>query len=439
MTAAMMTPWINECYQAGIRAPEDLDRSRAKKEKSREKEPKTAPQFSLVKPADFGPPALPFLMLRAARRAVAASPRDLASQKALLSAFETRRVQEDCWYGAPSPPGLRSYLRQLQKLSSITTLVHLPVVDSLKDRKMKYLDQEFMYELQVYLAQYYEQHFLMDLALDYWQMAEKSMEDKRSQFKDLTDPTAGKILDEQIKQFQQLVKAREKQVQLHLAKLKEQSAGKTPLQIAQLARVGSYIEIVNEQERRIPLALGKKAAEILATMKPPPPEENHQRLNMLYNLMLEMGRVSELARHLRNPEVAKMLRPDLLADYQIKVGAVIGDFGMMSKGLEAHEAFAAQFIHKNLSPLAAGIPGATTPSAPGSIFAALNLLDRMYEFHHKIYDAMALRGIAAVEAGDTKTARAVLRSLMDRAGTLQIFVDRRIAQRLLELLEEQAK
>src|SRR5437588_412999 len=66
---------------------------------------------NMMNPTDLGPPALPILMVRAARRAVAENPLDAASQLRLLEANETLyKLQEDYWTHNYGSGKLRSRL-----------------------------------------------------------------------------------------------------------------------------------------------------------------------------------------------------------------------------------------------------------------------------------------------------------------------------------------
>jgi hypothetical protein len=85
-------------------------------------------------PNELGPPALPILMQRAARLAIAENPFDVQSRLTLLDANDTvRRKQEDYWINfepgrRPHPAPLRDRVRHLQKLTDLTILVQLPAL-----------------------------------------------------------------------------------------------------------------------------------------------------------------------------------------------------------------------------------------------------------------------------------------------------------------------
>ena len=63
-------------------------------------------------------------------------------------------------------------------------------------------------------------------------------------------------------------------------------------------------------------------------------------------------------------------------------------------------------------------------------------VSQSHQLHAELFNAMTLRGIAALESGDTKYAREIFEAALNEAGTEYDFSDRTIARRYLDLLNE---
>src|ERR1019366_1548761 len=130
---------------------------------------------SLFRLPDLGPPALPILMERAARRAVAENPLDVQSRLALINANDMlRKMQEDYWIQhqanrGPHPARLRDRLRQIQVIANLSALVQLPALGP---------QESFKYHTT--LSELYKQQNLWDLALEQMQDAQKGLETWKS-------------------------------------------------------------------------------------------------------------------------------------------------------------------------------------------------------------------------------------------------------------------
>jgi hypothetical protein len=379
--------------------------------------------------ADVGPPALPVLLTRSARRAVNRNPHDYASQHFLKNAYENLRAnQEDYWLkpqGVPFP--LRERLRRLQQLVSQYSLTQLQI-----DNPEHHLR---MYEL-------YLQNNMRELALDHLRMAEKAVELKSSTAK-------AKEFNAIIKRYQDQIKISDADVQRRLARWKEISSGKSPLEQAELAYLkGAYQELVKDKMYASPLGLGTKALEILQGIdtKTLTPETNFRFTCLLFDLYLAMGRVDRVADHLADPNIRNILPPFPLAHYQLWVGGVQGDYEMMAEALREIEKVYAENGQVQYRSWAAMACGALTRlSSPGSQAAptetALFLLSRQpnqYRYsYNDLFNAMTLRGIAALEAGETRQALEIFRDIQKQAGDTYLFTESPIARRYLELLNRE--
>jgi hypothetical protein len=64
---------------------------------------------------------------------------------------------------------------------------------------------------------------------------------------------------------------------------------------------------------------------------------------------------------------------------------------------------------------------------------------RLLVQHNELSNAITLRGIVALEAGNTEFARILFKRALDEAGDAFNFTERPIARRYLELLDEQKR
>jgi hypothetical protein len=71
-----------------------------------------------------------------------------------------------------------------------------------------------------------------------------------------------------------------------------------------------------------------------------------------------------------------------------------------------------------------------------SMYHLVDSLERSAKHYNSLFNTMTMRGIVALEAGETQRARDIFEAVLKEAGTEHPFADRRIAQRYLELLNE---
>jgi hypothetical protein len=398
---------------------------------------------------DFGPPALPVLMVRAARQAVAENPTDAAALRTLREANQMlREMQEDYWIGYqrgsrfPHPSTLRDRLRQAQLVASAYQIVQLQPED---------------FEQQLFLAERYRQANLLDLALDHALLAEKALEKRFAEGgKDI--PKDPKDRDRILKGLRdQLITPLDEAVRVRLAKLKDKTDLK-PLEQAAFAFAGPFDDVRGNDRVRMPMGLGKKALDILVTMDATAldPGQDAARLRLFFELLMEMGRIDIMSAELNRAVVRERLPEFLLAQYQLCSAGVLGNYEAMDEALtviekairaemkptpealiiKRLEAIPARFIVPTL-----GWPTmATTVAVTQHYYRSIDQLFSKLEFsalqYNSLLNTMTLRGIMALEAGDTKRAREIFDATLKEAGSEHFFSDRRIAQRYLDLLNE---
>ena len=389
---------------------------------------------SCAEGGEIGPPAIPVLVVRTARQAVAENPLDARTYIELMNANETlRRVQEDRWINyqpqrGPHPAVLRDRLRQTQQMSGAFTAVQLQP------------DSYFHHDR---LAKLYLQQNLFDFALEHFQIAEKLLEAQR--------PSGA----EAVKQFEALVKGYrgeianlDKDIKQRQSKWKEVSTGKSPLLKAILAYQASFLGR--------PMGLGKKALETLDTIEAASlkPEEGLPFVRLRYDLLLSMGRADLVSKDLDNENVKKNLPADVYAQYRLFAAAAAGDYDAVDESLAkinaslraSLEANRAAFDERHREFAIFLFSGGTQPTVSALTFLARPAGGIMHVNHPYLEAQLikgtlannrTLNGILLLEAGRTKDARDRFQAAMADSDDLLFFTERPIARRYLELLDQQ--
>jgi hypothetical protein len=388
-------------------------------------------------PIDFGPPALPILMVRGARRAVAENPLDPGSHQMLLEANETLRVyQEEHWAGQRSP--LRYQLRHIQLVASLYNLAQLQPDEIGHHEK---------------LAAIYLQKNFRDLALDHLRQAYKCLEAVLASGK--TNLKTPKEREAYLKNYREKnIDPLDQTVRLRLAQYKENTEKLPPLQKVKYALQQPFQELGEKGEKESPLGLAKKAWEVLMeTDQTTLAKEDVPRyLVARFELALSMGRVDAIADDLKQ----EWVHAALPAQVQLLAAGVLGDYEAMDQALSDIEKLARaevkskrELVDHNrlltvppmvLAPMQhfpTGLVAGVSQTLPSHWGLEVSLL-LLKNAHSDVFNAMTLRGILALEAGDTKQARAIFQAALTEAGNEHAFSDRFIARRYLDLLNQQA-
>ena len=391
--------------------------------------------WTILPTHDFGPPALPIVMVRNARQAVAENPNVVENQMSLVEALQTlRRSQEDHWVryrGGPHPAFLRDRIRQVQLIAGLYSIAQLQPDNPTHHQQ---------------LAELYAEQNMVDLALEHLQLAAKAWESRRASGRD--DP---KKLEATIKEYHQRVDRVDENVKKHLAKWKDLSAGRPPIEKAALAYKGYFDELRGDKVAKVPLALGKTALGVLLAQRETDiaaltPEEQVADLQLRFDLLIGMGRVDLVLESLQKENIRKALPPSIYAYFQLMAAGAIGDYEAMDKALleleKSYREAARQSRRTSVRALFI-VPDFYAPAALNTLaFAHLMqgnpALRHIHEQQNELYNAMTLRGIAVLEAGNTKHARAIFDATLKEAdGTY--FTEKPIAVRYLELLSAQKR
>jgi hypothetical protein len=399
--------------------------------------------FTFYRQRDFGPPGAPVIMMRLARQAVAKNPFDAASHAALLEANEMSRThQEDYWIGyrrqsgAAHPSNLRDRLRHTLTLASAYHMMILqPENPDNHDR----------------LAELYLQQNYIDLALHHCEEAYKGFERLTLEITDVKQREAvlKSYKDGKIAPLAQ-------RVRLRLAKFKEMTEKDPPLIKAAKAIDGQAEEFVDGKESLVNLGLAQKAMEILesidaSTLKK---EEAGPHLSFGLELRLRLGRAGEVAEFLKHPDNKEAVTSFAFVDKHLFAAGAVGDYESMEQALTMIED-QQRLVAKKVSEAvviqrhAISVSFLTIPlqNHLPLVYHALDLPGDVYKnaltptdhgVRGNVYNTMTLRGILALEAGETKQARDLFAAALKEAGDIH-YPDRPIATRYLELLEAQKR
>ncbi len=408
--------------------------------------------WTMFRPRDFAPPAVPVLMVRAARLAVAENPLNAESHVALTNATEVlRSLQEDYWINhqrPPHPSALRETLRQTQLATGRYRAAEL---------------QPNNYEYQIKLAEIYMQQNWPDLALERLLFAEQAAEARLALGKELILPSGEainpKIKDKFLKSYHQnMVEPLEKNVRQRLARFEEIKG--SPLERAVKAVHGEYQDFNQGRPHQTSLGLVKKAMELLDAIDPSvlKEQETDTYLRIMFDLNLGTGRVDRIANELGKAQGLKRQLPGVFASYQFVTSGVLGDYKIMQDSLETLEdglrdrvkAITAEMDKPRNVLVSVVFATGTQASRPGlivnaGIFTAPALMGfsqgygQILQAKNELGNIITLRGITALEAGDTKQAREFFKTALAEDEKSFPFADRPIARRYLELIEQQSK
>ncbi len=405
----------------------------------------SALQFSAFVQGEFGPPALPILALRAARRAVAENPRDANAYTALHRTSEfLRQNQEENWLGIKGrlgprhPSRLRDRVRQLTSVTAIYSAVQLEP-DHVQYNHL--------------LSVMFEQDHLYDSALRHLQVVESLLPAHLARLN--LNP---KDRDANIREFREMVARSENNVMQRRSKFKEYESEKDTLKKAHIALNLRYEELRGKGRAESPLGLGEKSLEIIESIKIDAlePEKRLAFLQTYFDLLLRLGRAHAVSDWLKEPKNKESLPREMYAEYRLVSAVPVGDYAGAQEALDIleegftgqlqkeREAAARAYASLFRAPVFAPVLSSVLGSAPlgsenvrGAAIALSDQLDRVNLLKNEMCNAIALRGILALESGDTSAALAHFERAISLAGSDFVFSDRPIVQRYLELLKSQ--
>jgi tetratricopeptide (TPR) repeat protein len=376
---------------------------------------------------DAGPPAVPVLMVRLARQAVAEQPENDRCYRQVVSAYQTLQgMQEAHWAGNSADDSLRGQLRRLQVITALRSAVVLSPED---------------WQLHRFLAQLYHRQYYLDLALEHFMEAERRLEALRpSDPKQLEGFQAEKQrMEDQRKLFEIDVSKRLADYELKAATVQGANKYRLALHAPYKLIDKKNQESIDRQGRGLALVALKVVQDL-----PVEALEPAERLEIAVGqieLLLNMGRAHEVAQEL--PPMKEFLGPNY---HQLKflTAGALGHYDEMMAPLQELEKQASQrlsgsvgqafaFGHiSQIAPLTEGYSslGHPTPSL------YIQAMQQWNNATMQLFDLQTLRGITALEFGDTEAAHTILSDTMRQAGNAY-FPDRTIAERYLHYLRQQ--
>lgn len=382
-------------------------------------------------PTDYGPPAAPVLAVRLARRAEADEPRSAAAQEALAEAYRALSQQEEYWarrYPASSY-GLRAVLRYVQRVTALRRAVELsPERPDLHDRLARmYLDKQYV-----------------DVGVEHLRIAETLL-------RPMTPAARERIgyPEKVYESLQEQVRRGEADLERRRADFDLKAAAASPLE--QYRHAIAYPYRVLDRQNRAGVVPGGRGLAGLALkvlrdvpLKDLKPLERQEVMTRLMTLQLDLGYPATVASEL--PQFEGELGPGAL-QYQALSAGALGEYDRLFKALETPDRAYAEEALKHARVAAActaRLADLTWQPLLGKYMTASALVPSFYseaiaagQAQARRCDTRTLLALSALELGQTDRARRLLRETLEQAGPHLPFPDRPIAERVLQLLDEQ--
>jgi tetratricopeptide (TPR) repeat protein len=410
---------------------------------------------TFLRPQDYGPPGAPILAVRDARRAVAASPQEPNSHLSVADGYQALwKNQEQHWVPRQPLGGPVAFadvqLLDRQTIRQIQLTTALNHVVSLEEDQPDPALADIHWELaQIYLRMHY-----LDVALEHLARAHDIVNHIQP------PPELKMVFDRRREQFESIFKNVGEEVKKRRAHYDLQAArpGLTILGKFAIALLEPY-KTTDENNRatedRRGLGLARLGLDLLrqANISQMTEQEKQAYANLDFRLLLTMGRVRE-AREGLVPGLRNLLGP-AYDQVEVVLGAATGDYARADQALAALEKqvaevskvlrdkrarAAAEFRPWLISLLALDSPAHTQLI----VRAALNLLQQKIAYvDSRAFEVptlgstaslRSLRGLLALEQGDTKAAATHFRAALRQAGPSEPFPDRPIVERYLQLL-----
>jgi len=366
----------------------------------------------VMKARDFGPPGAPLLMIRCARRAIAENPNDPRVYWVLSDACKTLlNRQEDHWANYQGDPrlmrGRRSTIRQIQIMTALRTYLDLRPDDP---------------EIHELVATMFLQMNFLDVALDHFQKALQNVNQYRA---DAKNPQAAKLFENKKKSLEKGIQTLEAEVKKRHEQFALEAASKKGLDKYRLALIdnrGLVLEAIEQLNSLKPEGLSQQEAE--------------ERNFALIQHLLMLGRANLLTKELAQAGPR-------FAEFKVLHDAALGNYADLDKVLADLEKDRAANRSFNLSNAVAIdgliLAGVDQMPLPARLIASFEGMRRLQvtinDLARPEAELLTLRGIMALEYGDTAAARKHMQAALHLAGPDLFFIDRPIAERYNELLQ----
>jgi hypothetical protein len=403
------------------------------------------PFFTL---SDFRTPAAPVLMMRLAWQGVAEAPDNERCYRYLESACKAARDQEQYWLASAGhiPGGVRENMRRLQQITALRDAAE--VGSAIPGRE---------YQLQADLAQQYLDLHYMDLAVTHMVMAVQILE---------TMPSPDPKQKEEWRKFVESRKKRLAQLEDDVQKRKKKfnvdsQMFKSQIEKVRFALYGAYRTFGEDSKEGVDpqgLGLAQEALEMLDKLNPATLTEREKQLwlDMTLDLLFTMGRARQAAVFI---DSGKDTLEQSGSPFPIYRAAVLGRYTELLSILARREeklAAGTKELREKIIPFALTPPPLVSgPIAQLSLCAAkpsfdapraleLNLqviLEIWHRSANEYFSIKTLRGLMALEAGDTVLAHRIFQEVLRESGGAGgiDFSDRPIAERYGEYLAKYQK
>lgn len=380
---------------------------------------------------DNSSPAAPLYLVRKTRQALADNPNDPLAYLTLYDACKTLSdSQEEFWanYNGQAAPGFRYTVRLVQMVNALAASATLRPDNA---------------DIHAILAEHFLNQHYLDVALEHLRVAVQLNERAR------LSPSAQKT-QEMRKQF---LANLEQDVAKRLDDYKLKTAGKKPLEKVQYALFGEYRAVdakgrvsVDPRGRGLALeALKRLQALKIGTLSR---EEQRGAVILQLRLTIQMGRAGDAVEVLTtSSDSLKGLLESGYYEFLALTAAARGDYKGFDEAVAQLETYAQETGGTRLA-------GEIAQQAFGlAVLDKLPLSARVIQGYKSVREVeqrlleralpvanfRTLRGIFALEQGDTERARRLFEEALALAGPDVSFPDRPIAERYLELLARQQK
>ena len=377
---------------------------------------------------DAGPAALPVLMVRLARQAVADLPEDGRCYLPLFNAYNLASRHEDYWVGGQSE-SMRAHLRRMQVINALRTVITL---------------RPEAYELHLVLGDLYLQQHFLDLALESFLEAEKRFEDLRP-----TDRKALEAFLEEKRRLEDRRKLLAVDVNKRQSDYELKAATRKGLDRFKLAVHQPYTQIDAQNKESVDpqgRGLAGQALKVLQSeldLERMTPDEKYVAATGQIDLLLRTGRAAEVAEVL--PSLKEVLGPGY---HRIRFYAagVLGRYGEMQESLAEIEKQLAEQLRNSFAQAVstahftqmAPLGQSYNQLDPRVVGTVAQVIGEWAQGTGQYFELLALQGLVALEQGDTDLAYRKLDAALRLAGPAH-FPDRRVAERYHDLLARQRR
>jgi hypothetical protein len=384
----------------------------------------------ILRPQDLGPPAAPLLSARAARNAVLESPFFAPSYLQLASATHLLRAQEDHWAKTPVLTSLRLQCRQVTLVTALNTTVTLQPNNAIAQKALSDLYRELRYS---------------DLALEHLLKFRESIDEQRLPQQERDN------LEENFKQLSDYVKRQREDYKRNVG---------SQMDAVDKFQLSLYGEAPSGKQGPLP-GLAKQGLKLLQDARADKltPERQKELVYLQIQMLLTTGQAREAQERLK-PDLRDKLAASVYEQLQALAAVALGDYAAADQYLAEAENRAEKpptqeivALQKDLAQEAALQQAGQVALAPLNALLLLPLppyrsafsdivriqgagkLSKLAGVAIRVGEIRLLRGLLALEVGNTAAAAEHFRAVLAVVPGGLYFPDGVIAQRYLELLK----